>query len=160
MVTPICPPSPSRSTPCPDKKCLASLSTKSALDIRLAFLMPCISPAWCLSSPMVSLDSCPTLSTVTSPWQEERPDLLRGELRMVESTTLTLAITPSGLVRQGKTRSHYKARPPIHSLCGHLRREGGVSCPASLSTLGVSITAALYTPSILLKTFCRSESSK
>merc|ERR1719318_294987 len=127
MVTPICPPSPSRSTPCPDRKCLASLSTKSALDIKLAFLMPCISPAWCLSSPMVSLDSCPTLSTVTSPWQEERPDLLRGELRMVESTTLTLAITPSGLVRQDKTRSHYLQGQASCSLSVWSPGEGGRS---------------------------------
>merc|ERR1719318_1789972 len=130
MVTPICPPSPSRSTPCPDRKCLASLSTKSALDIRLAFLMPCISPAWCLSSPMVSLDSCPTLSTVTSPWQEERPDLLRGELRMVESTTLTTLTTLSGLARQDQVSLF--TRPGLlltQCLVTWGGREGEVSCP-------------------------------
>merc|ERR1719318_1497036 len=146
MVTPICPPSPSRSTPCPDRKCLASLSTKSALDIRLAFLMPCISPAWCLSSPMVSLDSCPTLSTVTSPWQEERPDLLRGELRMVESTTLTLAITPSGLVRQGKTRSHYlQGQAPCLTHCVWSPKEGGrsiLSCESS-HPMGINHSCSL-----------------
>merc|ERR1719318_1954428 len=142
MVTPICPPSPSRSTPCPDKKCLASLSTKSALDIRLAFLMPCISPAWCLSSPMVSLDSCPTLSTVTSPWQEERPDLLRGGTTHGVVHHADLGNHSPGLVRQGKTRSHCLLLTHcVWSPKGELK--GGGSCPVSL-TLWVSITAALY----------------